>query len=328
MYGSLLLLNALAWIWAIAAFHRYPLLIGVALLAYSLGLRHAADADHIAAIDNITRKLMQAGKRPLSVGFYFSLGHSTVVVLASVLLAATAGAMQGRLHELSDVGALVGTTVSAVFLFAVALMNTLILRSVYRASRRVRADLPYDEDTDLLLASRGPLTRLYRPFFRLIDRTWHMYPLGILFGLGFDTATEIGVLGISATQAVRGLPLWSILVFPVLFTAGMSLVDTLDGTLMVGAYGWAYVNPARKLYYNMAVTSISIVIALVVGLVEVLGLIANRLTFAAARWKVVHTLNENFATIGYVIVGVLIASWFISLAIQRMPQHKSCEMER
>jgi high-affinity nickel-transport protein len=328
MYGSLLLLNALAWIWATAAFHRYPLLIGVALLAYSLGLRHAADADHIAAIDNITRKLMQAGKRPLSVGFYFSLGHSTVVVLASVLLAATAGAMQGRLHELSDVGALVGTTVSAVFLFAVALMNTLILRSVYRASRRVRADLPYDEDTDLLLASRGPLTRLYRPFFRLIDRTWHMYPLGILFGLGFDTATEIGVLGISATQAVRGLPLWSILVFPVLFTAGMSLVDTLDGTLMVGAYGWAYVNPARKLYYNMAVTSISIVIALVVGLVEVLGLIANRLTFAAARWKVVHTLNENFATIGYVIIGVLIASWFISLAIQRMPQPKSCEIER
>jgi high-affinity nickel-transport protein len=328
LYGSLVLFNALAWIWACTAFHRYPLLISVALLAYLLGLRHAVDADHIAAIDNVTRKLMQSGHRPVSVGLYFSLGHSTVVVLASVLLAATADAMQGRLHELRDVGGVVGTTVSALFLFAIALTNALILRSEYRVFRQDRSVAELHDDTDLPLASRGPLTRLYRPLFRLITRSRHMYPLGFLFGLGFDTATEIGVLGISATQAARGLPLWSILVFPVLFTAGMSLVDTLDSTLMVGAYGWARVNPVRKLYYNMTITGVSIVVAVAVGSVEVLGLLADRLSLAGSPWNLVQALNRNFAPIGYGIIGILIASWFVSVAIQRMAQRDSCETDR
>ena len=318
LYGSLLMFNALAWIWAGAAFHGYPLLLGVALLAYSLGLRHAVDADHIAAIDNVTRKLMQAGKRPVSVGLFFSLGHSTVVMLASILLATVASAMQGRFHQLKEVGGIVGTSVSALFLFGIALMNILILRSVYHVFRRVRSGGAYIvEDADGLLASEGVLTRFFRPLFKLITRSWHMYPLGILFGLGFDTASEIGVLGISATQATKGLPIWSILAFPLLFTAGMSLIDTLDGTLMVGAYGWAFSSPIRKLYYNMTITLVSVVIAILVGSIEALGMLAGKMNLRGSLWDVVNAVNANFGIVGYVIIGVFLVSWLLAVAIYR-----------
>ncbi|PRZ53321.1 HoxN/HupN/NixA family high-affinity nickel-transporter [Paraburkholderia fungorum] len=196
IYSLLIALNVLAWTWAVVAFRNHPLLLGTALLAYGFGLRHAVDADHIAAIDNVTRKLMQEKKRPVAVGFFFSLGHSTVVVLASVAVAITASAMQTRFDHYKEIGGVIGTLVSALFLFAIALMNLIILKSIYSAWRHVRNGGKYvEDDFDMLLADRGFLSRLFRPLFRLITRSWHMYPLGFLFGLGFDTATEIGLLG-------------------------------------------------------------------------------------------------------------------------------------
>ncbi len=266
-FGVLLVAaNVGTWAWALLAFRGYPLLLGTALLAYGLGLRHALDADHIAAIDNVTRKLMQQGQRPVGVGFFFSLGHSTVVVVASIAIAGTAAALHGRLATFRSAGGTIGTLVSASFLLAIAVMNCFILAATFRAFRRVRAGGAYvEEDLDALLSGGKFLARIFRPLFRMIRRSWHMYPLGFLFGLGFDTATEIGLLGISAAQASTGMPIWSILVFPALFTAGMSLVDTTDSVLMLGAYGWAFTKPIRKLYYNLTITAVSVVVALLVG---------------------------------------------------------------
>src|SRR6202140_1860044 len=246
------------------------------------------DADHIAAIDNVTRKLMQEGKRPVAVGFLFSLGHSTIVVLGSAAIAATALSLQHRMDAVKHIGGLVGTLASTLFLFGIAIVNLIVLRSVYLAFRRVRRGERYvEEDFDLLLGSRGLLSRLFRPMFAVISRSWHMYPLGLLFGLGFDTATEIGLLGISAAEASKGFSLWSILVFPTLFAAGMSLVDTTDNILMLGAYGWAFVKPIRKLYYNMTITLVSVVVALIVGGIEALGLLGEHFHLEGWFWGTV-----------------------------------------
>src|ERR1700678_4473370 len=309
IYGILLAFNVGAWVWAIMASRHYPLLLGTALLAYSFGLRHAVDADHIAAIDNVTRKLMQDGKRPVAVGFMFSLGHSTIVVLGSVAIAGTALALQHRVDAIKNVGVVVGTVVSSFFLFAIAMVNLIVLRSIYRAFVRVRRGEPYvEEDFDMLLGNRGFLSKLFRPMFRLITRSWHMYPLGVLFGLGFDTTTEIGVLGISAAEASKGLSVISILVFPVLFAAGMSLIDTTDNILMLGAYGWAFIKPVRKLYYNLTITCVSVVVALVVGGIEVLGLVGERFHLQGWFWIAVVRLNDNFGTLGFFIVGLFALS--------------------
>ncbi len=318
IYGILLAFNLGAWLWAGVAFHRYPLLIGTALLAYSFGLRHAVDADHIAAIDNVTRKLMQDGKRPVAVGFMFSMGHSTVVVLGAGAIAAAALALSHRLDGLRQVGSVIGTLVSASFLFVIAIVNVIVLHSIYRAFVRVRRGGPYvEEDFDLLLGNRGLLSRLFRPMFKMIRRSWHMYPLGLLFGLGFDTATEIGLLGIAAAEASKGLSFWAILVFPTLFAAGMSLVDTTDNILMLGAYGWAFVKPIRKLYYNMTITCVSVIVAFAVGGVESLGLLASYLRLHGRFWDGVAKLNDNFGTLGYFIVGLFAVSWLVSLAIYK-----------
>jgi high-affinity nickel-transport protein len=293
-------------------------LLGTALLAYSFGLRHAVDADHIAAIDNVTRKLMQEGKRPVAVGFMFSLGHSTVVVLGSAAIAGAALALQHRFDTIRNVASVVGTLISAFFLFAIALVNLIVLRSIYRTFVRVRRGEPYvDEDFDLLLGSRGFLSRLFRPVFRMIGRSWHMYPLGVLFGLGFDTATEIGLLGISAAEAAKGLSFWAILVFPVLFAAGMSLIDTTDNILMLGAYGWAFVKPIRKLYYNLTITCVSVVVALVVGGIEVLGLLGEHFHLQGWFWIAVVRLNDNFGTLGFFIVGLFALSWIVSISFYK-----------
>ena len=300
------------------AFRHYPLLLGTALLAYSFGLRHAVDADHIAAIDNVTRKLMQEGKRPVAIGFMFSLGHSTIVVLGSAAIAATALALQHRMDGARMVGGVIGTLVSALFLFGIAAVNIVVLSSIYRAFVRVRNGAPYvDEDFDMLLASRGFLSRLFRPMFAMIRRSWHMYPLGVLFGLGFDTATEIGLLGISAAEASKGLPLWSIMAFPALFAAGMSLIDTTDNILMLGAYGWAFIKPVRKLYYNMTITFVSVVVALVVGGIEALGLLAGQFHWNGLFWDAVLKLNGNFGALGYFIIGIFALSWILSIAIYK-----------
>jgi high-affinity nickel-transport protein len=329
IYALLLAFNAAAWLWAIVAFHRFPLLLGTALLAYSFGLRHAVDADHIAAIDNVTRKLMQEGKRPVGVGLMFSLGHSTIVVLGSVAIAATALAMQHRMDAARAIGGVIGTLVSSLFLFAIAVVNIIVLRSIYRAFVRVRNGAPYvDEDFDLLLADRGFLSRLFRPMFAMIRRSWHMYPLGALFGLGFDTATEIGLLGISAAEASKGLPISAILVFPILFAAGMSLIDTTDNVLMLGAYGWAFVKPVRKLYYNMTITFVSVAVALVVGGIEALGLLAGQFGLKGLFWDAVRRLNDNFGTLGYFIVTIFALSWIASVAFYKWRRLDELEVNK
>ncbi|HZC66530.1 MAG TPA: HoxN/HupN/NixA family nickel/cobalt transporter [Candidatus Dormibacteraeota bacterium] len=327
IYLILVAFNVGAWIWAGVAFRHYPLLMGTALLAYSFGLRHAVDADHIAAIDNVTRKLMQDGKRPVAVGLMFSLGHSTIVVVGAAAIAGTALALQHRIDGFRSVGSVIGTLVSSFFLFAIAIVNLIVLRSIYRAFVRVRSGGAYvEEDFDLLLGNRGFLSRLFRPMFKMITRSWHMYPLGILFGLGFDTATEIGVLGISAAEASKGLSLWAILVFPVLFAAGMSLIDTTDNILMLGAYGWAYVKPIRKLYYNMTITSVSVAVALVVGGIEALGLLAGHFHFQGRFWELVARLNDNFGTLGYFIVALFALSWIVSIAVYKWRRFDQLEL--
>jgi high-affinity nickel-transport protein len=318
LYGLLLGFNLGAWLWAGVGFHHYPVLLGTAFLAYSFGLRHAVDADHIAAIDNVTRKLMQEGKRPVAVGLMFSLGHSTVVLMGAAAIAGAALTLQHRLNALRNIGSIVGTLVSAVFLFAIAIVNLVILRSIFRAFVKVRRGERYTEnDFDLLLGNRGLLARILRSLFRMVRTSWHMYPLGVLFGLGFDTATEIGLLGISAAEGSKGLSLWSILVFPVLFAAGMSLIDSTDNILMVGAYGWAFARPVRKLYYNMTITCVSVMVALVVGGIESLGLLAAHFHPSGSFWAAIAKLNDNFGTVGYLIVGLFIVSWIVSIGVYR-----------
>ena len=276
IYLVLAVLNVGAWIWALIAFEGRPALLGIALVVYGLGLRHAVDADHIAAIDNVTRKLMQEKKRPVSVGFFFAMGHSAIVVVVAAAVA-TAAMMLGGFEALKDVGGTISTGVSALFLLAIAAMNVVIFASIYRSYRRVRAGGAYvEEDLDILLNNRGFLARLFRPLFRLVGKSWHMLFLGFLFGLGFDTATEIAMFGLSGAQAAQGMSIVTIMVFPLLFAAGMSLIDTTDGVMMLGAYDWAFVKPMRKLYYNMTITLVSVAVAVLIGGIEALGLLGRQ----------------------------------------------------
>lgn len=327
LYAFLVAFNLGAWCWAFVAFHRFPVLLGTAFLAYSFGLRHAVDADHIAAIDNVTRKLMQQGKRPVAVGLMFSLGHSTIVVVGSILIAAAALALQHRIDGVREIGGVIGTLVSSLFLFGIAIVNLIVLHSVYQSFKRVRRGEPYvEEDFDMLLGNRGFLSRLFRPMFNLIQRSWHMYPLGFLFGLGFDTASEIGLLGLSAAEASKGLSLWSVLVFPVLFAAGMSLIDSTDNVLMLGAYGWAFVKPIRKLYYNITITSVSVLVALAVGGIEALGLLVAEFHLTGGLWRLVGKLNENFGMLGYGIVALFALSWILSIVIYKWRRFDDLEL--
>jgi high-affinity nickel-transport protein len=267
---------------------------------------------------------MQEGKRPITVGFFFSLGHSTVVIAAAIVIVLTASSLQRSFSGLIEAGGVVGTWVSVIFLFAIAMINLVVLVGVFRIFRRTKRGEDYaEEELNVFLAQRGTLSRLFRTLFSFISRSWHMYPLGFLFGLGFDTATEIGLLGISAAEASKGLSIWSILVFPALFTAGMSLVDTSDGVLMVGAYGWAFVNPLRKLYYNLTITGVSVIVAEIVGAIEALWLVADKLGLTGGIWSVIDIATDNFTALGCLVVGVFAASWFGSFAIYRvMGYHK------
>jgi high-affinity nickel-transport protein len=328
LFAVIIAANLGAWAWALAAFRDHPVLLGTALLAYSFGLRHAVDADHIAAIDNVTRRMMQDGRRPVTLGFFFSLGHSTVVVLASVAIAATALAFKSQMNAWHLLGGIIGTLVSSGFLFAIAAMNLAVLAGLYRSFRSVKAGAPYRADAvDHLLHGGGLLARLFRPLFAMISRPWQMYPLGLLFGLGFDTATEVGLLGISAAQAAHGMPIWSILVFPALFTAGMALIDTADSILMLGAYGWAFIKPVRKLYYNMVVTLVSVLVAVIVGGIEALGLAADQFNLTGPVWNLIGALNDHFGTIGYVIIGVFALSWLVSALHYRVQGYDRLDAE-
>ena len=328
IYAFLILATVLIWGWALAVLHDTPVLMGTALLAYSFGLRHAVDADHIAAIDNVTRKLMQQGQRPVGVGFYFALGHSAIVLGMSVAVAIAASAVSGSFNSMKAVGGVVSTCVSALFLFAIAFFNILVLISVYRTFHAVkRGERFSDDDFDLLLNKRGFLSRFFRPLFGLVSKSWHMLPIGFLFGLGFDTATEVALFGISATQASQGVSAATILVFPALFAAGMSLIDTTDGVLMLGAYGWAFMKPIRKLYYNMTITAVSVVVALIVGGLETLNLIGDQLglTDGGGFWGAIGAINDNFGILGYVIIGIFAVSWIGSVAFYKLKGYDKLE---
>ena len=323
---GLIAANVMAWAWAWSAFAGQPALLGTALLAWVFGLRHAVDPDHIAAIDNVVRAQMQTSppaSRPkaMLVGLYFSLGHSTVVVLASIVVAVSASAVQGQLAAVKEFVGLVGTTISSGFLIAIAMANLMMLRGIWRSFHRVRAGMA-DGGTNLwtdadFLTGGGLLARIFGPALRAVRTPWHMYPVGFLFGLGFDTATEIGLLGIAATQAAQGMSSWEVLVFPALFTAGMALVDTADSVLMVGAYGWAFVNPLRKLWYNLTITAASVIVALLIGGLEALSLIAGHLRLDGWVWRAATALNDDMANFGFAIIAIFALCWGVSALVYR-----------
>lgn len=318
MIIGLLVANVLVWLWAFAAFADRPALMGTALLAWVFGLRHAMDADHIAAIDNVVRKLMQEGRRPIGVGFFFSLGHSTIVVLACLVIALTAAAFKDRVLGFGAVGGFIGGTVSTIFLLMIGLANLVILKGVWRNFQRAAEGRAVDEESlDILLSGRGFLARLLRPLFRAIRRSWHMYPLGFLFGLGFDTATEIGLLSIAATQGSAGLSPMDILIFPCLFTAGMALIDSLDSVVMVEAYGWAFVNPIRKLWYNLTITAVSVVVALVIGLIQGFSLLAEYFGLEGGFWALIAGLSDDLANFGFLMAGIFVFAWAVSALVYR-----------
>lgn len=320
IYTLLILYNLSVWLWAFYSFHSNPLLISTALLAYTFGLRHGVDADHIAAIDNVTRKLMQEGKKPLSAGLFFSLGHSTVVIIATICIALTAAKIvQNNLTPWREIGSLVSTFISALFLMLIAFINLLIFISIFKTFQQARCgNLDHEDEMNQLMSSQGFLTRHFRRIFNVITHSWQMYPLGFLFGLGFDTASEIVLLSIAASETVHGLSFWSVLIFPALFTAGMTLIDTTDSILMLGAYGWAFMKPVRKLYYNLTITFVSISVAFILGSIEVLGLIANRLETSGYIWNFIREINNRFDILGYVIIIIFMASWIISVILYKL----------
>jgi high-affinity nickel-transport protein len=322
----LIIANLLIWAGSFVAFHAFPSALGVAAVAFTLGLAHALDADHISAIDNVTRKLMQEGQRPVAVGFFFSLGHSTIVILLTLAVAITAAGFQSHFNHLKEIGDTVGALLSAGFLLLVAGINLLVLRGVVSTFRKVRRGEQYEEpDLDTILTGLGWIGRVVRPLFRMIDRSWKIYGVGFLFGLGFDTATQVGLLAVAAAAAARGMSIWSVLLFPALFTAGMCLVDTLDGMLMLGAYGWAYVHPIRKLYYNMTITAVSVLIAVVIGGIELLGVIGDKYALHGRLWDGVAYLSDDnhFKMVGAVIIAIFILSWIVSTLNYRvMGYHK------
>ncbi|SBS25786.1 High-affinity nickel transport protein [Marinomonas spartinae] len=318
MMSLLVLANIAAWGWAFYVFHGHVALMGTALLAWTYGLRHAVDADHIAAIDNVTRKLMQQEKKPIAVGAFFSLGHSTIVIFASLAIALATSHLMEKGEWFQHVGGLIGTSVSALFLLALALVNLYILRDVYRRFHGIKQGHLHATKSDDLMVSGGLMSRLYRRLFGLIEQSWQMYFVGFLFGLGFDTATEVGLLGISAAGSSSGLSAWSIMVFPALFTAAMAFVDSLDNLLMVKAYGWAFEKPLRKLYYNMTITATSVVVALFIGGLEALGLIGDQLNLSGAFWNGIEAINDNLGDAGFAVIAIMLVCWLVSLVNYRL----------
>jgi high-affinity nickel-transport protein len=291
--------------------------VGIGLTAYTLGMRHAFDADHLAAIDNTTRKLMGEGQRPLSVGFWFSLGHSSIVFGLALLLSlgvrTLAGPVQNDDSRLHDVTGLIGTTVSGTFLYVIAAINLVILAGIWKVFRRMRSG-DFDEAAlEQQLNNRGFMNRLLGRVMKSITKPWQMYPLGLLFGLGFDTATEIALLVLAGSGAASGLPWYALLCLPVLFAAGMCLLDTIDGSFMNFAYEWAFSKPVRKVYYNLTITGLSVAVALLIGTVELLGLLAQKLGLHGAFWDWIAGLDLN--TVGFAIVGLFLVTWAVALVV-------------
>jgi high-affinity nickel-transport protein len=294
--------------------------VGLGLTAYTLGMRHAFDADHIAAIDNTTRTFMAEGKRPVSVGFWFSLGHSSVVFGLCALLAMGVRALAGQVENdgstLQHVTGLIGTAVSGLFLFAIGIINLVVLVGIVRVFRRMREGTYDEAELEEQLNNRGFMNRLLGGATRAVRRPWQMYPVGLLFGLGFDTATEVGLLVLAGGAAAFSLPWYAILTLPILFAAGMSLLDTIDGCFMNFAYGWAFSKPVRKVYYNITVTGLSVAVALVIGTIELTSIVTDRLGIDSGPLAAIGNLDLNY--VGYAIVALFVATWLIALGVWRV----------
>ncbi|AGK96643.1 HoxN/HupN/NixA family nickel/cobalt transporter [Clostridium pasteurianum] len=289
---------------------KYPQIIGFGFLAYTFGLRHAFDADHIAAIDNTVRKLVQQKEEPTGVGFFFSLGHSSVVFVMSVLTAFSMKWAQNNIPQIKEVGGVIGTTVSGGFLLLIGILNLYIWFDIYKIFTGIRRGQYNEEHLDELLLNRGFISRFLGSFYRFINKSWHVYPLGFLFGLGFDTASEVALLAISANAATQAIPATLIISLPILFAAGMSLMDTADGIFMTTAYNWAFSTPLRKIYYNLSVTGISVVAALCIGFIELTQILTPKLGLNSGFWQWIQDLD--FGSIGYLLVGLFIISWGLS----------------
>ncbi len=329
IYAVLFLINIGTWSALFAISRNYSAMLSLGILAYVFGLRHAVDADHIAAIDNTTRKLLHDGKRPVTVGMYFSLGHSSVVFLLTLGVVVAVHAFEATLPRMEAVGTLIGTAVSASFLYLIAGLNFGVLREIWTASlpmRRKHAQptLADDHRLERLLNRRGFMNRWFGRIFKLVQHSWQMYFIGFLFGLGFETASEVALLGISSSVTSHGMPLVYALLLPALFAAGMSVVDTSDGVLMLYTYDWAFRNPMRKIIYNMTVTTLSILIAFVIGTIEWLQIISSRLP---GKGFVFGWINRfNFGVVGYVVIGIFIVSWVIAGIFYKLSRKKTvCE---
>ena len=313
MYAALGVLTVIGLAASVLVGQISALLAGLGVLAFTFGLRHGVDADHIVAIDNTTRKLLQEGKRPLTVGTWFSLGHSTVVVGLIISLILATNAVKDQIPALRTGGAIIGTTVSGIFLFLIGLINVIIVLGIYRVFTALKQGKMNESELDNLLEKRGFLNRYFKGLFKIVKEPWQIYPIGVLFGLGFDTASEIALIAISVSVGVSSaVPLWMVLVLPFMFTCGMVLVDTTDGITMLTAYGWAFLKPIRKIYYNLTVTIISVAVAFAIGGIELLQVFSNEFKLSGPFWAWLGTLD--FETLGFGIIGIFVASWLLSVA--------------
>jgi high-affinity nickel-transport protein len=319
IFSILLAVTALGFSAAFVIGKIAVVLAGLGIVAYVFGLRHGVDADHIAAIDNTTRKLMQEGKRPFTVGMWFSLGHSTIVVALIVGLIVATRAVATNIPALQSAGAVIGTLVSGSFLWIIGFINAVIVIGMYKIFQTLKQGKLNQAELDNLLENRGFMNRFFRPLFKLISKPWHIYPVGVLFGLGFDTASEVALIAISVGIGVStSIPLYYILILPLLFTCGMVTIDTADGVAMRVAYGWAFLNPIRKIYYNLTVTVISVLVAWAIGTVELLQVLSNELNLNGLFWNWLNALN--FEMIGFGIVAIFVVSWLVSFGYWQYKQ--------
>jgi high-affinity nickel-transport protein len=314
LYGFIGLLHIAGWGTYLHHAARYPQLVGLGFAAYMFGLRHAFDADHIAAVDDTVRFMLQKGKQPLGVGFFFSLGHSTVVLALAVGIAVAAGAVKAELPQLKNMGAIIGAGVSGTFLWIIGILNLLVLLDILKVWQTAKKGTHSHAHLEQLLTKRGLLNRLFGGRLqKLMNHSWQMYPLGLLFGLGFDTASEVGLLAMTAGASAGDLPISAVLCLPVLFAAGMTIMDTTDGVLMSKAYNWAFLNPLRKIFYNITTTGLAVAVALVVGTIELLQVLISMLDLHGPFFDAAAALN--FGVLGYLIVGMFLLAWASSMAV-------------
>src|SRR3984885_6949376 len=315
-YGFIASLHLLGWGLYLHYAGQYPQLVGLGFVAYVFGLRHAFDADHIAAVDDTVRFMLQKGKRPLGVGFFFSLGHSTVVLALAIGIAVAARAVKAELPQLKNMGAIIGTSVSGTFLWIIGILNLLVLLDILKVWQTAKKGTHSHAHLEQLLQKRGLLNRLFGGRLqRLMNHSWQMYPLGLLFGLGFDTASEVALLAMTAGASAGDLPIPAVLCLPVLFAAGMTVMDTTDGVLMSKAYNWAFLNPLRKIFYNLTTTALSVAVALLVGSIELVQVLIGMLDLRGRFFDAVAALN--FGVLGYLIVGMFLLAWGLSVAVWR-----------